>query len=144
MFAKLPKLEALFLSAMDYITDEELKDFTTLKRLEVHHCSKIQNEGLCTAVQMCENIEKIYISDDKRSIELDIDFLKFTIGVLKSRNNNNQLEVRINDCIVRIVPNKCRNDQIANLLFKIVDKEEKVYLSTFDEEELLKKIVELL
>ena len=144
MFAKLPKLETLFLSSMDYITDEELKDFTTLKRLECHHCSKIQNEGLCTAVQMCENIEKIYISDDERSIELDIDFLKFTIGVLKSRNNNNQLEVRINDCIVRIAPNKRRNDQIANLLFEIVDKEEKVYLSTFDEEELLKKIEELL
>ena len=123
---------------MDCISDEPLKHFTTLKELECKHCPKIQNEGLCAAVQMCEYLEKICIFDRKRSIYLDIDFLKSTIDVLKSRNNKNHLEVCINDCIVRIKPNESSNDSVDHLLlFEIFDKKKNPYFSTSDEERLL-------
>ena len=137
LFAKFPKLESLYLDTMELISDESLKYFTTLKTLECGNCPKIQNEGLYVALQMCESIEKVGISSNARSIDSDIDLLKFTIGVLKSRNNKNNLEVEINKCIVRITPNESSNDSVANLTFEIFDKEENPCFSTFEEEKLL-------
>ena len=86
---------------------------------------------------MCENIEKICIYDNyHRSFDSDIDFLKFTIGVLKLRKNN-KLEVRMNECVVRITPNESSNNSVDNLLlFEIFDREKKPCHSTSDEKRL--------
>ena len=119
------------------ISDKPLQHFRTLKELECQHSPQIQNEGLCVALQSCENIEKVCIRNNKRSIDSDIALIKFAIDILRSRKNNKYLEVCINKCIVRITPNKSLNDSVAFLLFEIFDEEKNRCQSTSDEETLL-------